>query len=191
MTASQLERRRRVLAAVIELVSKGGLDAAGMKEIAERSGVALGTIYRYFSSRDHVVAAALVEWARGLEPRLARRPAAESPTPAARISVILHEAMRAYQRDPSFARALILAAHSTDPFAGECYEELGRLVNGILGAALEPLEPAERERVLQVLGAVWYHAIVQWVNGRMTIGQVFTLLDNAVDLLLRGTRVTV
>ena len=38
-----------------------------MKDVAERSGVALGTIYRYFSSKDHVAAAALLEWARSLD----------------------------------------------------------------------------------------------------------------------------
>ena len=46
------------------LAAAGRLEDMGMKDVAERSGVALGTIYRYFSSKDHVAAAALLEWAR-------------------------------------------------------------------------------------------------------------------------------
>ena len=67
MTPAQLARRRRVLDAVIDLVAAGRLDDMGMKDVAERSGVALGTIYRYFSSRDHLAAAALADWAGALD----------------------------------------------------------------------------------------------------------------------------
>ena len=64
MSAAQLDRRQRVLDAVVDLVASGRVEDWGMKDVAERSGVALGTIYRYFSSKDHVAAAALLEWAR-------------------------------------------------------------------------------------------------------------------------------
>src|ERR687897_3682018 len=67
MSPAQLDRRARVLDAVVDLVAAGRLEDMGMKDVAERSGVALGTIYRYFSSKDHVAAAALLEWARALD----------------------------------------------------------------------------------------------------------------------------
>ena len=67
MTPLQLERRERLLDAVIALVAEGHDDEMQMKDIADRAGVALGTVYRYFSSKDHLVAAALVRWAESLE----------------------------------------------------------------------------------------------------------------------------
>jgi AcrR family transcriptional regulator len=197
MTTAQLDRRRRVLDAVIELVAAGRLDDMGMKDVAERSGVALGTIYRYFSSRDHVAAAALAEWARMLDGRhaaaSARSAAAGSPaaagdgeTMADRLVAILRRAVRAYQRQPNFAHLLILAATSTDPFASECYAQMGTSVYDTLGTALDDLDPVERRRVLDVVGAVWYQAMIEWVNDRKTIAQVYEAVESAARLVLAG-----
>ena len=46
-----------------------------MKLVAERSGVALGTTYRYFASKEHLLASALVEWQARLTDRLLAEPA--------------------------------------------------------------------------------------------------------------------
>src|ERR687894_1344053 len=184
MTAAQLARRERVLDAVVELVAAGRLDDMGMKDVAERSGVALGTIYRYFSSKDHLAAAALLAWATRLE-----APSAEAPSPgtgmADRLVAILRRAVRAYEREPSFARLLILAATSTDPYAGECYARLGSSVYDTLGSALDGLDPADRRRVLDVVGAVWYQALTEWVRGRRTIADVYDQVESAARLVVR------
>jgi len=208
MSPAQLDRRARVLDAVVDLVAAGRLEDMGMKDVADRSGVALGTIYRYFSSKDHVAAAALLEWARALDGQGAsarsrgeeggqrgqggqRRAGGGSRgvgtgSMTDRLVAILRRAVRAYQREPNFARLLILAATSTDPFAGECYREMGDSVYAALGAALHDLDPTERRRVLDVVGAVWYHALVEWVNDRKTIAQVYEAVESAARLVLAG-----
>jgi AcrR family transcriptional regulator len=214
MSPAQLDRRARVLDAVVDLVAAGRLEDMGMKDVADRSGVALGTIYRYFSSKDHVAAAALLEWARALDGQAAsarsrreeggqrgqggqrgeggQRGAGRGSRGVGtgsmtdRLVAILRRAVRAYQREPNFARLLILAATSTDPFAGECYREMGDSVYAALGAALDDLDPTERRRVLDVVGAVWYHALVEWVNDRKTIAQVYEAVESAARLVLAG-----
>ena len=60
--ASQLARRERILDAAMELATEGGYDAVQMREVGTEAGVALGTIYRYFSSKDDLLAAVLVAW---------------------------------------------------------------------------------------------------------------------------------
>ena len=57
LTAAQAARRERVVRAALELAAEGGYDAVQMRDVASRSEVALGTIYRYFSSKDHLLAA--------------------------------------------------------------------------------------------------------------------------------------
>ena len=64
MTPRQRERRTRVLVAVHELVEEGRVRDLQVKEIAERSGVSLAAIYRYFSSKEHLLAEALLDWAQ-------------------------------------------------------------------------------------------------------------------------------
>jgi AcrR family transcriptional regulator len=182
MTPNQLARRTRLLEAVVELVADGFDEDLQMKDIAERAGVALGTMYRYFSSKDHLVAAALVHWARGLDQGVSRR--APTGTPAERLTAALHQALVAYQRRPAFARLLVLVANSTDPNASAFYAELGPVVFDALGQVIADVDPERRERVMHVIGAVWYHCFVEWTIGRMTIEQVDETLESTCHLVL-------
>ena len=58
-SAAQRERRKRILDATLALASKGGYDAVQMRAVAERADVALGTLYRYFPSKIHLLVGAL------------------------------------------------------------------------------------------------------------------------------------
>src|SRR4051794_17020451 len=102
MTPGQLARRQRLLDAVLAMIAEGADEEIQMKEIAERSGVALGTVYRYFSSKDHLLAAAMVQWASALDERTSKRPV-PAGTASDRLSAVLHQALRAYARQPTFA----------------------------------------------------------------------------------------
>ncbi|CAN5442539.1 cholesterol catabolism transcriptional regulator KstR [soil metagenome] len=183
MTPGQLARRQRLLDAVLELIAEGADDEVQMKEIAERSGVALGTVYRYFSSKDHLIAAALVQWASALDERAGRRPPPDG-TAAERLSSVLHRALRAYARQPAFARLLVLVANSTDPYASACYDDMRPVVFPALERAIDEIDHDTRARILAVVGAVWYHCLVEWVNTRMTIDEVVEMLDSTCELLL-------
>src|SRR6266513_5841176 len=58
-SAAQRERRKRIMDATLALASKGGYDAVQMRTVAERADVALGTLYRYFPSKIHLLVSAL------------------------------------------------------------------------------------------------------------------------------------
>jgi AcrR family transcriptional regulator len=64
--------RQKVLAAVLELVGEGSLDELSVPAVSHRSGVSVATIYRYFPTRDELLAAAAAEPSRQA---LSRRPA--------------------------------------------------------------------------------------------------------------------
>jgi AcrR family transcriptional regulator len=46
--------RERLLQAALELIDEGGYGAASVAAIAERAGVAAGTLYRHFSSKEEL-----------------------------------------------------------------------------------------------------------------------------------------
>jgi AcrR family transcriptional regulator len=70
----------RLLTAALSLVGRRGVKRLGMQEIAEAAGVSRGTLYRYFPSKDSVLAAAAdydaVRFSHGLDAVLAN---AEQP----------------------------------------------------------------------------------------------------------------
>lgn len=49
------DKREEILQAALELISEKGFHGAPMAEIAEKAGVAAGTIYRYFESKDVLI----------------------------------------------------------------------------------------------------------------------------------------
>ena len=73
-SAAQRERRKRILDATLALASKGGYDAVQMRTVAERADVALGTLYRYFPSKIHLLVSALVLEFERTQEKLDRRP---------------------------------------------------------------------------------------------------------------------
>jgi len=185
MRPSQLDRRRRLVAAVGELVDAGADEDLQMKDIAEQANVAIGTVYRYFSSKDHLIAAALLDWAQGMVAAGTQRfPITDGSTHAERVILALSRAVAGYERRPVFARLLIIAANSPDPNASECYTAMGRTVHGALGRFIDDLDDDHRERVLVVIGAVFYHCIVEWTIGRMDLDDVRATLATAAHLVL-------
>lgn len=49
------ETRHRILEAALSLFRERGFEGTGMREIADRAGVSLGSAYYYFESKDHLV----------------------------------------------------------------------------------------------------------------------------------------
>ena len=55
LSPEQQERRRRLIDAAFELGAEGGYEAVQMRSVSETANVAMATIYRYFSSKDHLL----------------------------------------------------------------------------------------------------------------------------------------
>ena len=64
LARSQQARRERIMLAVLDLAAEGGYDAVQMRDVADRAGVALGTLYNYYESRENLIYEAMIEWRR-------------------------------------------------------------------------------------------------------------------------------
>src|SRR5207302_4508759 len=102
--AAQRERRKRILDATLALASKGGYDAVQMRSVAERADVALGTLYRYFPSKIHLLVSALTEEFERMQEKLDRKPL-PGDTPTERMMYVLSRVTRTMQRDPMLTEA--------------------------------------------------------------------------------------
>ena len=183
LSAKQSERRRRVLDAAMSLAEEGGYDAVQMRDVAARADVALGTVYRYFSSKDQMLAAAFAEWAAELEGRLRRRPL-QGATRAARVIDFLHRATRNLERRQKLAAALVTSVAAPDPSAAQDQRRMASWMTRILAEALDGLPSDEQQGIREVLGHVWYSCLLAWVNDRIRIDEVYADLDMACHLLL-------
>lgn len=184
LSRSQTARRQRVIAAAMELAAEGGYEAVQMRDVAATGQVALGTIYRYFSSKDHLLAAALVEWTRDLQRKVTQRPA-RGATSGDRVIDILSRAMRGMERQPRLTAALMTAMSSPDPAIKPCQRELGELMQEIMESAMPDVDDDLRRGVIRVLSHVWFSSLMAWVHGWGDGVDVIGELNEAARLLLR------
>lgn len=184
LTRSQAARRQRVIAAALELAGEGGYDAVQMRDVATRANVALGTIYRYFTSKDHLLAAAMVDWVEDLEAQMAQRPPGGDAL-ADRVVNILRRATRAMEREPQRTEAVVTAVSSSDPGVAQCQREVGAGMARIMGRAFgDDLPGKVQADIARVLGHVWYSSLVGWAKGWSGINRVGNELELAAHLLL-------
>jgi AcrR family transcriptional regulator len=190
-SAAQRDRRRRILDATITLASKGGFDAVQMRAVAEQADVALGTLYRYFPSKIHLLVSALARQFEETQAALARRPL-PGDSPQERVSFVLRKATKTLQRDPHLTEALTRAFMFADAsVAGEIHV-VGMQLTAMLTRALkgdayvEGEEPTDEDiAISRVISDVWLAALMAWVTGRFTADEVFEHVDTATRLLLR------
>jgi AcrR family transcriptional regulator len=185
LTPNQAARRDRVLDAAMSLAAEGGYDAVQMRDVATRAQVALGTIYRYFSSKDHLLAACQVELWRDLADRFNRRPPA-GHTAADRVVELLARAMQAAEHEPRRTAALVTASASPDPAVRDCQIQLMATMDQVLAGAMGDLDPAVKARAARTLRMVWFGWLVGWVNGWNDTATVNDELASATRMLLDG-----
>lgn len=183
LTKSQVARRQRVLVAALKLGAAGGYDAVQMRDVAATAGVALGTIYRYFPSKDALLAAAMVEWMEDLERRVSQKPP-DGSTTAARVYDVLRRAVATMERQPKLAEAVITALTSDDREAGGASVATTDVMQRVMLRAFpDDVDPATEAAIAKVLGHVWFSCLVAWSNGVGDLVWVAEELETACHLL--------
>jgi AcrR family transcriptional regulator len=180
---NQAARRERVIAAAVDLASEGGYEAVQMRDVAAQADVALGTLYRYFPSKDHLLIAALAEQVSTLQRRLAQKPP-RGTSAADRVVDVLHRASRALEREPRLTAALVNALSSADPSVAEAKQEVSDILAAVIADAVDHDALANSEDVVRVLGHVWFAALVSWVGGMAPTGQMGDDLEITARLIL-------
>jgi AcrR family transcriptional regulator len=190
-SASQRERRRRILDAAGFLAGKGGFEQVQMRAVAERADVALGTLYRYFPSKIHLLVSVLGLQLERAADALERR-SVPGTSAADRVMHVLERTTRALQREPHLTEALSRAFVFADASVSTEIQAVGvQVTRMLLRAMREPdtgaaAEPTTQELdVVKVIGDVWLASLVQWVTGRRSADDITRSLDVAVRLLLR------
>ena len=184
-SAAQRERRKRILDATLALASKGGYEAVQMRTVAERADVALGTLYRYFPSKIHLLVSGLAREFEQAQERLDRVPI-PGDTAYDRMLYVLGRVTRSMQRDPLLIEAMTRAFMFADPSAATEVNTVARLMEDMLTKAMHEGEPTADERAIaRVIGDVWLSNLVAWVTRRASADDVASHLELAARLLLR------
>ncbi|QUQ63065.1 cholesterol catabolism transcriptional regulator KstR [Kutzneria sp. CA-103260] len=184
-SSAQRDRRRRIIDATIALASKGGFEAVQMRAVAERADVALGTLYRYFPSKIHLLVSGLgAQLDRALD-RMRRAPI-PGDTRGERMLHVLSRITRNMQRDPHLAEAMTRAFMFADTSAATEVDHVAHQLEELFTLALGKDEPSEEDKAIaRVIGDVWLSNLVAWVTRRASATDVTNRLELTVRLLMR------
>jgi AcrR family transcriptional regulator len=184
-SAAQRERRKRILDATLALASKGGYDAVQMRTVAERADVALGTLYRYFPSKIHLLVSALTLELERTQDKLDRKPV-PGETRYDRILYVLSRTTQTMQREPLLTEAMTRAFMFADPSAAAEVNMVARQMERMFTRAMHDGEPSTDDiAIARVIGDVWLSNLVAWVTRRASADDVSSHLELAARLLLR------
>ena len=185
LPVGQQERRERIVRAAITLLEHGGeYDAIQMRDVAQEAGVALATVYRYFTSKEHLYAAALLDWATNFAAD--RQSKRDQRSDEARLRALMRRAVRAFERYPQMMRAEIVLESSTDPNARALFDQFAALNVGALTSALSSTDPETAAGIVETANSVLATRLRSWALGRITIGEVDRSVQRSIDLIFEG-----
>ncbi len=179
---SQRARRDRIIAAALRQLEDGEYDRIQMRDIAEHADVALGTVYRYFVSKEHLFAAVLLEWSESLDDRVQRRPLV-GETPATRLDDLMDRVLTAFERFPQFLRLIIVLETTPDPYARQLHAEFSSHTGGTFLEPLEHLDPVLAADVLDVVKAVLWTLLRGWSQGAYPMREARRRMTRCIDLI--------
>src|SRR5690242_612982 len=183
LTERQEARRRRILRASAQLASRGGFDAVQMREVAESSHVALGTLYRYFPSKVHLLVATMQDQLEHMHGTLRKKPPA-GDTAAQRVAETLMRAFRALQREPHLADAMVRALTFADRSVSPEVDQVSRQTTAIILEAMGLADPTpEQLSAVRVIEHTWHSVLITWLSGRASIAQVKTDIETVCRLI--------
>lgn len=180
MPAWQLARRQRIIEAALAALDRQDYEQIQIRDVAQAAEVALGTLYRYFSSKEHLYAAVLQEWAafgRARGPRRARL------TPEERVRLRLHAVVRAFERQPQFFKVHVLLQTSADPNAKLLLGEFNEAAHASLASEFDMLEPGEAQDAAIILWSIINTMVTEAIYRGGSMGEVHRIADRFVDLL--------
>lgn len=167
------------------------------RDVAAHAGVALGTLYKSFRSKEDLISAALERESEILERKMETHPA-KGDTPLERVLNVFQMMTRALCRKPKFARAAMRAMASGVPEVAANVAGYQGRVNGMLIAAMRGVgrlsfadattsPPTEKESVLSFLmQQLWFASLVGWSAGLTDQSAIMEQMRLAGELLVRG-----
>jgi len=148
------------------MLEAGGEDALQMKELSQRAGVSVATLYRYFPAKDHVLLAILLSrYSSALGRVTAQVP--RGATARERVTGHLLREFRAQQREQRLTAALVRVISETSRNYSEILERAEQLhlqmLEHVAGAG-QPISEEQR-RLLPVVQAIFGTATRRWLAG--------------------------
>lgn len=184
----QAAKREEILHAAVRVFARRGFAATRIDDVAAEAGIAKGSVYLYFDSRDSLLEAAFSAYATGAAAALAEAVAAGGP-PLDRLAALVRSAVATIVAEPDLARVLLDLWSTKAPIdlAG-LYVEYRAAIAGLLREAGEQgvIRPGiGPEHAVVIVGAI-EGCVLQWLlDPALSLPDA---ADRVVEMCVDGVR---
>ena len=182
LSAAQFDRRQRIVRAALRALSSSDYERVKVTAVAQESRVALGTVYRYFASKEHLIGAAFVEWQRALKVKLDRS-APSGDTEADRLRDVFGRAIKAFNLQPQFFGVMMMLQATSDPYAAEIYQSVGDVFHDTVQSAFDGPFDEDRVAIFRTINSVLTTGLINWSMKRQSIKDVYAQVDDTIRLI--------
>jgi AcrR family transcriptional regulator len=179
---AQQRRRARIVRTALRMLEKDEYADIQIRDVGERADVALGTVYRYFASKERLFAAVLVEWSEAMHERMEVDPLSGESVQE-KLSDLVNRALDAFERRPHVYRVLMALEDTSDPHTRALLQDFGLRTRKSFLEALEPLEPGDAEAVVNIVFAVLSDAMRRVALGSWTMGQARSSIARSIEVV--------
>lgn len=192
MTVPADATRRRLRTAALELFVEQGVVETTTRDLAKRAGIAEGTIYRHFESKDELVRDLFRDHYVRFGAELNR---IQAETPGGiddKLRAMIAFMCRLYDEDPTLYRFLLLVQHAALPNIRTAPNSPAVIFRNLVSRAIEQGEIPEQNPALaasMMLGAIIQPAL-SLIYGSLTgaMSDFAVAIANACAALLRAPK---
>lgn len=181
LPAYQAVRRQRILDAAKELLRANDYESIQIRDVAAASNVALGTLYRYFSSKEHLYANVVYEWSVPFSS--SDQAWGQDLSATERVTRRLRNALLAFEKQPNFYKALIMLRSTSDPDVSLIMHQLGEMLEGPIRSDFSMLEPDEAADLTVMVWCVLMDLVARLATGDKNMAEAHRIVDRFVDMV--------
>ena len=182
LSRSQTIRRQKIIDVALAMLETRSFDQLQMRDISQRADLALATVYRYFPSKELLLAHVFEQWCEGYWTRLAR--AADGRANVDRLIDLATRSVEAYESQPNVFVMISALQLSNDPAVAAVMQDIRERAERFFLAVLEEHEPADAAGIVDVVFAVMGAKLAEWVRGAIAIEDVHRAMETTIRLLL-------
>lgn len=182
------ERAQRIVDAAIELADEGGFQNVRLRDVAELSGVAFGTLYARFSSKEDILIAALDQEISRFRDLMSGNPV-PGDAPAQRLRYFFEALTTVLISRDGFAKAVLRSVSSGVPGVSDKVISYQDTMNQLIVAAIKGIDVedvvatednADTFFMARMMQSIWFAELIGWMS-EVVDG------DDVVERTLRGS----
>jgi TetR/AcrR family transcriptional regulator, cholesterol catabolism regulator len=186
MTPAQVRRREAAIDQALSDLATRDYESIQMREIAERAGIALATLYRYFPSKEYLFAVALARWVDRIRAEVGAAPM--HGTASVRLRSVLHRGVDMVAQVPNWFSVIVALASSRDPLAQRHLQDATATIHRMMTDAMFDVDDDDARMIAGVMAAMLqqgWHTI--YLEGS-SVSDLHDEIDSTIEMLFRVPR---